>query len=327
MSSINIQPTIDLFRLLEGKPSEKELWTAFGSVFLKESFHQFQLNGEEYDCLERISRGDFSTTGLPQNASRFVRHIKNMLDNSDRILEELTELSDNFGTVDGDAKAKAREYCPRIANCSLAEVIFMPVPYDARVKNGKIFFDPLLAADLGKNGFTGFLAHEYHHSGRMSLRRVIDLEQSCGCPELIYSVYEILELEGIADMVFEISQLYGIIPQLGRLRRFRQDVFEGFEGYLRSIQEVLLQAIDNKLNNRGLRTEIADILFMKGENHPVGHRMAYEIEAVFGTAGLLECVGSPSAFLKTYQKAARLRGLFTFNERIVKFVSSYDTLN
>lgn len=56
----------------------------------------------------------------------------------------------------------------------------------------------------GIQEFTGALSHEYHHSGRAFLRRPVELKiQDQG--DLIYSRFEVQEIEFITGMVIQVS--------------------------------------------------------------------------------------------------------------------------
>lgn len=325
MSSITIKPVLDLMKLYDENHSLDEVKAVFYSSGLEESFRQFMLDKEvESTCLEKAFIEGFSTEELDNKSAKFVDHASKILENKDRILKALPEFEEDFEDIDKKAQTLAREYLPKEANFSLAEIIFVMVPYDARVKEGKIYFDPLLATDLGKDGLIKFLAHEYHHSGRISVKPVIDLENTLETENLIFSVFEMLELEGVADRVFEVSDLYEKIPRFVPLRNKRKKVFDNFEEYLRNSQMQILGALEGKFDFSEFRTGIFNALFMKGENHPVGHRMAFEIEKALGRDELVKCVASPTKFLKTYHRVAEGKGLFRFDKKITDFVSSFE---
>lgn len=328
MSSITIQPALDLIKLFQENHSLEEIEKVFYSTQLEESFHQFMLDKEvESTCLEKIFVEGFSTEGLDKKSAMFVDHARKILENKDRILKTLSEFEEEFEDIDKKAQSIARAYLPESANFSLAEIIFVMVPYDARVKEGRIYFDPLLATDLGKDGIIKFLAHEYHHSGRISIEPAIDLENTLETEKLIFSVFEMLELEGVADRVFEVSNLSDKIPGFIPLRDRREKVFDNFEEYLKKTQAPILSALDGKNDFNEFRDRLFHALFMKGENHPVGHRMAFEIEKTLGKEALVNCVASPSRFLKAYHKVAEENGFFRFDKKITDFVSSFEEKN
>jgi hypothetical protein len=67
-------------------------------------------------------------------------------------------------------------------------------------------------------------------------------------------------------------------------------------------------------------------LFLKGANHPVGYRMAFEIERAIGRDTLITAVAHPSKFLQAYYEVAANKDYYVFKGQLLDFVRDYETV-
>ncbi len=322
-----IDPVMELFDLLASKANYREIAELFFRQELCESFREFQIKYEDREIalrgvFGRVSEEEKSLTNREINT--FSEHLERLIGMRDSIIEFIEEARSSFTVIDMEARELAMQYLPKEARFELADIVMLPVPYDARVFRGRVFFDPLLARDLGIEGFTKFLSHEYHHSGRTSLKRPVELETSDE-EDFIYSCFEMLEIEGIADLVFEVSCLHEIIPAFKRLREIRQDRFDNFQEQLEAASLIASRFLDGKLHGDALKKEMFLALFSKGANHPVGHRMAFEIDRALGRDTLVATVAHTSKFLEAYCEVAATKSYYVVESRLLDFVRDYET--
>jgi hypothetical protein len=215
---------------------------------------------------------------------------------------------------------RTRDYLPREASLPEATVVFLPIGYDSRVDGSSIYFDPVMAVMIGREGVTQLLSHELHHVSRFEMTgEVISgmgmvLDPWLADPNGLVRLWAaLLEMEGIADCVFDLSELK--LPTHRQMIAARERVYRAYAYHLKTVQKALLQGGHGAAGPSTQHVNLAPRVLE--HVHPIGARLAREIQDGLGRADLVECVGKPGLFLRRYQQVARSKGLFQFDPSLL----------
>ena len=246
-----------------------------------------------------------------------MSNLRDLEANAADVRRLLDDLGRRESEVLSEAEALARDYLPARADFEGAQIVFVPMDRDAKVSASSVYFDPLPALALGVPGVTRLLGHELHHVARGRLATDgftgFDAEIGSSFGHVLGLFLVLAEMEGIADRIAEITLLE---PELfAYARAGRHATFDGYAVHLEKVQAAVREGITGVASldvAAGRIREIATELC-----HPIGFRMATEIESGLGKSRLRDCVADPVAFLDRYQEAAKAKGLFAFEDTVL----------
>jgi hypothetical protein len=256
---------------------------------------------------------------------RFARYLSRLKSSGLDLRESLSRLTTVAPRIRGVAGARARLLLPSPVGLERARVVLIPMDYDSMVDGRTVYFDPLLVLMIGEAGVARFLSHEFHHIGRFLLT---DENISGVSPRLdprrlswtglIRFWASLLEMEGIADLVFDVCELK--LPLYRRMMARRERVTASYGLHLRRAERILLNP---PVGSRAERREIGRAMqVILRDGHPLGKRMAQTIQTEFGRRKLVQCVGRPDRFFRAYQDAAAASGRFQFSEKLLASIPS-----
>jgi len=256
---------------------------------------------------------------------RFARYLARLKSLEPKVAQSLVALKKVAPRIRQRAAAKAQSFLPSPVSLATTRVAFVPMDYDAMVDRTTVYFDPLLAVMIGEVGVTRLLSHEFHHIGRFLLTGEnisgIDLNldpRRLSWTGLIRFWASLLEMEGIADLVFDVRDLG--LPRYRPMMARRQRVTATYGQHLRRAERILL---DRPVSGRAQRREIGRAMqVVLRDAHPLGRRMAETVQSEFGRRKLIQCVGRPERFFRAYQDAAAASGVFRFSEELLTNIPS-----
>lgn len=325
MASFDLLPTLEILDFL-GTDRPEEAATRFASTptmtTVLRRFEVAQKRGPI--CLDMVSD---PTSSTPRSAAEglLISHLSLLRERDAELRELLKELQHEEEIILERAFSRTREFLPRSTPLGEVSVVFVPLGYDARVDSNTVYFDPLLALLIGREGVTQFLSHELHHVGRFRMTgdNLSGMDLDLGARMADHRTFvrfwvSLLEMEGIADQIFDLAQLQ--LPVHRARVEERKRVKEQYAEHLSHAQDALLER-----GEKGTvpRQDLAPIASQVLENvHPLGARLAGDILGTLGKERLVEGVGRPERFLDLYQEVARSKGLFEFDPYIVTELSA-----
>lgn len=250
-----------------------------------------------------------------------------------RILKDCEDIRSNLSKIEGlyrsllkqersiiaQSAELANTYLPDEATIGNPLVVLLPTGRDGRVLDGVVYLDPRLLVELSLDELVRLIGHEFHHVGRGQIRP-FSVRANPDFEAYVVSCMESLELEGIADLVSEITEF----KAFDSFREKRRCIFEDYARYLEQYQEAVVKRYCDPAERSLSMKEISSAFYKEGQMHPVGHRMATEIQREMGKDELVACVGDPFEFLRCYQITAKRRGLFVFGERYISIMNSLE---
>ncbi|MBE0512813.1 hypothetical protein IBX38_07165 [Candidatus Bathyarchaeota archaeon] len=243
-------------------------------------------------------------------ANKYVSSLKQTYDWCCRNWDLVATSVDSLKSTDLEAivKEQCLQYLPNNVVFPDLTVYFVFNGCDGRGFKSEIYMDITLCAILGKEKCVSLLAHEYHHSCRANFAL------RCSNPKWknAFETLSCLESEGVADKIYNLG---GVLPDndyppLRQLIKKRKEIYENAPKHLAEVE-------------KGILTDVAPRkTFSEGSNHPLGNYMADLIERRFGRTLLVDCVGDPLKFLKTYNEAAKQEkrdeaGIFVFSKVVI----------
>ncbi len=243
MGFFDIRPVEEFLECLEEKSEPDRLRKVVCENPLKGMFRQFGVKKEDEDLCFSGMLGRSDGGKNPPRVDAFVSYVNKILERRVEIRNFLEKLAKNEKTILSKARKNASKYLPEQASFEDIEVFFIPVPYDSRAEKEGIFFDPLLAFDIGEAGLIDYLSREFHHMGRDSTVHD-DTFVPRNAEELAFFVFRKFEIEGIADLVFDVADL-PVFAGMKRERRKSRKLFSIPTGTIRSARKSRLKSKRN----------------------------------------------------------------------------------
>lgn len=181
---------------------------------------------------------------------------------------------------------------------------------DGRIFYDEATFDVTLAYVMGLENTKGMIAHELHHMARN--KEYGNWTDYKGLKFILST----LEAEGIADMVFSIHSSTLARNDLPIVTMMMQSkAYDCVDEILKEMDELVSKSYPREPKQNKLYR-----LFSKNAFHPVGHVMARRIENCLGRERLVDCIGEPVKFIKTYQTSAERDGGHVFSNKAMDMI-------
>lgn len=319
------QPTLRLLAdLAHGEPGSPAIRLRSNPT-LRVAFHMANLPpGRAWRIADGIRDGELRV-GTSIEERRFARYISQLKSLETGVTESLAKLKNAFSRIRRRSAEEAQSLLPARVGLERARVVFVPLHFDAMVDRTTVYFDPLLALMVGERGVTRVLTHEFHHIGRFLLtgENISGINPRLDPRHLTWTGLirfwaSLLELEGVADLVFDVKDL--ALPVYRPMMARRECVTSTCARHLRRAERILL---DRPVNSRAERRAIGRaVQILLRDGHPLGKRLAEAILDEFGKPRLIQCVGRPERFFRAYQDAAANSGLFRFSEELLASIPS-----
>jgi Putative zinc dependent peptidase (DUF5700) len=324
VSSFDPRPANRVLDLLSEGPSRAKARELLRDRTIRRMPEQFGLRLDRAaSCLCAASADETAGRRSPTEG-RFIAHLATMLKTADELKAFLAGLQREEQRILEAAFSRTRDYLPRGASSPGATVVFLPIGYDARVDRRTVYFDPVLAGIVGREGVVKLLSHELHHVARFELTGEaisgmgLALEPWLADRDGLVRLWAtLLEMEGIADCIFALSEFD--LPLHRRMISERKRVYREYAEQVSRVQKLLLRERGKKISLRFRRRVLAPLVLE--HIHPVGARLAHEILNGLGRAKLVECVGRPELFLLRYQEAAGKKRLLRLDEGLLARLS------
>lgn len=316
MSWIHFESVFLLTELIKSQDMslEEKIKTVKGSI-LNDMFNEFSISkDEEEQVLKAVFLKNFSEAGLSKDAAELVYYIERLKEREKDVLDFAAEILPNEDAIWEEVIEKAKAYLPSNASFKSFELYLTPMPRNARLTPRSAYCDPLFALEVGKEGLVSMCTHLAHHAGRESVVEELEFDPD-SVKDLIVEKFVILEAEGIANCVSDARDL----PTMNKLKEFREKIEDEFSGYLDILQELYLGYHHGEYEG-DLESMKSKAWLLNSFIVPAGCRMALEIEDTFGRKALVETVGHPLEFLKLYQKAAKKKNLFLFENETFSYL-------
>ncbi len=269
-------------------PGYKALSNEFKPSFFKEKYRLAYKPSSEAAREKAVNMGDW-----------YVKHYVDVAERRRELEVWVTTLGEREGFMEGPM-SNACEWLPSDVEGSPV-VAFVVFDMDSRGYE-TVVIDPLFASSLGAD--FGLLAHELFHS---LARRfyVYDPERVEDNDGDIMWVLRQLNEEGIADQIFA-------RPYPSRDEHVVDSPWA-------------IQEMDRLIRRIAIAEDTGDLSSMlrmtpPRAGHPTGQYMANTIIEVLGKERLLETVGDPFGFIRTYDEAARMQGLKSFSQETLGYI-------
>ena len=269
--------------------------------------------------VEEIRKGRRGTW-KDSNERRWALYLAALKSGGPRVLKSLLLLQRKAPAIRRRSAARAQALLPVPVRLERAGVVFTPLDYDAMVDGNTVYFDPLLASMIGATGVARLLSHELHHIGRFLLtgENISGLDPRLASRQLTWTELirfwaSLLEMEGIADMVFDVRDLS--LPSYRRAMARRDRVASSYGPHLRRVERILLKRPGGPRAGPGAMGRAMQVVLK--DAHPLGKRMAETIRTEFGKQSLVRSVGHPERFFRAYQDAAVAARSFQFSEELL----------
>lgn len=280
--------------------------------------------GRAWRVVDRVRDGH-RPAGKSIDERRFARYLSRLKSLEPGVTESFVRLKNAFPKIRERSAGKAQSLLPSLVRLERARVVFVPLDYDAMVDRTTVYLDPLLALMVGEAGVARILSHEFHHIGRFLLtgENISGIEPKLDPRHLTWTGLvrfwaSLLEMEGIADLVFDVTDLE--LPIYRAMMARRERVTSSYGRHLRRAERILLnRPVSSRAERRAIGRAVEIVL---RDGHPLGKRMAETIQVEFGKRRLIQSVGRPERFFRAYQDAAAKSGLFQFSEELLASIPS-----
>ncbi len=280
--------------------------------------------GRAWRIVDRVRDGQHEA-GKSIDELRFARYLSHLKSLEPGVTESFVRLKTAFPKIRERSAERAQSLLPSRVRLERARVVFVPLDYDAMVDRTTVYFDPLLALMVGEDGVARILSYEFHHIGRFLLtgENVSGMNPKLDPRHLTWTGLvrfwaSILEMEGIADLVFDVKDLQ--LPIYRPMMARRERVTSSYGQHLRRAERILLnRPVSSRAERRAIGRAVQVVL---RDGHPLGKRMAETILVEFGKRRLIQSVGRPERFFRAYQDAAAQSGLFQFSEELLASLPS-----
>ena len=294
-----------------------------------DNLSNFSSYQKSFEIMERemgISRKNFikwvtqGVTGKPPKPESMIQWLTNKgrtkgfahytAEHLDEIERFITELKDSEPKVLHWVEKRMRDYLPSSIPIPATKLYFVFGSGDGKIFYDEATFDLTLAYVIGLENTKGIIAHELHHMARN--KEYGNWTDYKGLKFILST----LEAEGIADMVFSIHSSTLAHQDLPIVTMMMQSkAYDSVDEILKEMDELVSKAYPREPKQNKLYR-----LFSKNAFHPVGHVMARRIENCLGRERLVDCVGEPVKFIKTYQTSAERDGGHVFSNKAMDMI-------
>ncbi|MEG2290469.1 MAG: DUF5700 domain-containing putative Zn-dependent protease [Clostridium sp.] len=231
-----------------------------------------------------------------------IKNIDKLDDYTNRIIEIIDK---------NEYLEKTFEYLPTInhdININMNYYIFM---YNASVYENDIFMDVAFATRLSEPQLNSLLAHEMHHYLKDSID--ISTESKPEYKDVIRAICT-LENEGTADMC-SFHGLCHLYEDFGWMEKgILNEVLNNSTEYI----NILNRKLKDRLINNDDTIKIYDFIMGNQIVHPLGYKMASDIENYLGIDVLKECTGKPLEFILKFNLSFELStGKKAFDQQVI----------
>lgn len=282
-------------------------------------FDIYYVAEDKIDQSARIISGITPNETVDKATERILKDCEDIRSKLSKIEPLYKSLLKRERSIIDQSASLANRYLPTEATVTDPLVVLLPTGRDGRVIDGIVYLDPRLILELSLDELIRLLAHEFHHVGRGQIRH-FSARAKPDFEAYVVSCMESLEVEGIADLVSEITEF----KAFDSIREKRRVIFENYARYLEEHQEAVVEGHSEASERTLSMKKISNAFYKEGQMHPVGHRMATEIQRELGKDELVTCVGNPFDFLRCYQITAQRRGLFVFDEQYISIMNALE---
>lgn len=314
------QPSQALLDFLAGRLSSEKDSSFASDPALGPMFKQLGIRSTRASLVLNSARNANLRRQLSPTEAAFSEYLSAMREGAAMLRDLMRALVEEQDDLTHRAFARTKKFLPSHVRVDDATVVLLPMGYDARVDYTTVYLDPMLALLVGQAGVSKLLSHEFHHLGRyaitgenlsgMSTRAESKLTD---LPSTLRHWISLLELEGIADCVFDMTEFD--LPVHRKMIAERNRVRQRYGRFLAKIEVALLRVPPTSGRPRSRSPAVQTLL--RSHVHPLGRRLAETVLTGLGRARLVECVGNPPEFLNSYQEVARKQGAFQFGPVLV----------
>lgn len=318
MIVFDTQPSQALLDYLGGRLSSRREASFSSDPAFRPMLEQFGIKPARASVVLNSARVANLRRHLSPPEAAFSTYLSEMQESAAMLRDLLRMLNEEQDDITRRAFQRTKRLLPAQARVDEATVVFLPMRYDARVDFTTVYLDPMLALLVGQAGVTKMLAHELHHIGRYALTRenlggISADPKLTDLPSTLRYWVSLLELEGIADCVFDLTEFD--LPVHRKMIEQRSNVRQHYGRFLAKIEVALLQLPPSSGRPRPPSASVQALI--RSHVHPLGRRLAEAILSGLGRARLAACVGDPTEFVNSYQEVARSRGAFEFGPVLV----------
>ncbi len=253
------------------------------------------------------------------------RYLNHYADWTARTLSRFPQLTKAYQSLDlCTAAERATQFIPSTKELEQPDVALAIFAPDARGYD-PIVLDLSLIETWPNLALQLLVAHEMHHHFRSQIQAEYVLEDD-GVDAALFWALNQLQAEGVADLINMPHLLQGD-TELGPLKK----LVEGYQGALDSAPESI-NALDQIIRRVAAGTlvdgkEIKQLVreALPRAAHTTGYFMARTTLEHLPRAVLIEHVANPFAFLRDYQKAAKIAGSPRLSQATMRWVTELES--
>ncbi|MDR2292411.1 MAG: hypothetical protein LBE11_02935 [Prevotellaceae bacterium] len=245
--------------------------------------------------------------------------LENYLDMKNHFLELKTfRNSDIFKTIEADAKNRLREFLvnPVDSLIIIPSISVLCYEYEGQSKDNGIVMDLNLLYKLSYLGTVDFLAHEMFHTYRRNFTN-----QNFPKISEFTNQLDHLQDEAIADLIDKKENIWETLSMKGLPAPIADMYIETYNStplILARLDSIICSFTDNKITTEQFNKEIKNYFFFGG--HPNGYYMAKLIKNAGFEDELKKYFYNPVAFIKLYNKVAKIRSEYVFSEKFISYL-------